>query len=279
MNYIEAPNNYDPRDKSLFLAGGITGCPDWQSEMLGKIQHLPITVFNPRRVNFPIDDPTAAMEQITWEFEHLRKAEAISFWFPHETMNPIVLYELGAWSMTNKKLFVGTHPKYQRLQDVVIQTKLARPDINVVDSLDNLANEVILWQKESKKPHNSTREVIEKQPKLLRTGELADKLNKVAQDFSDEMEFAPLAAPWNSWIYRYAEVNEAPPEEWSEVMNSLDAKELQSVRLLFEKLARKKYKTVGDVRTFASLKGNYQGISPRSMVFLKEAFKKSEETK
>ena len=35
----------------------------------------------------------------------LRDVHAISFWFPKETICPIVLYELGAWSMTNKTYF------------------------------------------------------------------------------------------------------------------------------------------------------------------------------
>src|SRR5262249_54129317 len=94
---------------------------------------------------FPIDDPGAAEEQIRWEFEHLRKADAILFWFPGETLCPIALYELGAWSMTDKPLFVGTHPAYARRQDVLIQTRLARPDVPVTESLADLAALALSW--------------------------------------------------------------------------------------------------------------------------------------
>ena len=44
--------------------------------------------------------------------------------------------------MTNKPIFVGMHPEYQRRQDVEIQTKLAKPEIEIVYSLQELANQV-----------------------------------------------------------------------------------------------------------------------------------------
>ena len=139
MIHIECPEVSIGNADSVFLAGGIMGCPDWQAEMFELLADCELTLFNPRRKTFPIADPNAAEIQITWEFEHLRKASAILFWFPCESLCPIVLYELGAWSKTNKCLFVGVHPKYQRRTDVEIQTRLVRPDVRVVHSLLELA--------------------------------------------------------------------------------------------------------------------------------------------
>jgi len=142
MIYVEAPERITwcrPGSKFLFLAGGITGCPDWQQEMRQRLEGTDWILLNPRRADFPIGDPNAALEQITWEYEYLRRATAILFWFPCETICPIVLYELGAWSMTFKPLYVGVHPNYSRRQDVEIQTKLERPDVVIVYSLDDLA--------------------------------------------------------------------------------------------------------------------------------------------
>jgi hypothetical protein len=146
MRYIEAPEIYDGTGTAVFLAGGITDCPNWQQEIVTMLKDTGLTLLNPRRTNFPIHDPGAALAQITWEHKHLRTAAAISFWFPMETLCPIVLYELGAWSMTDKPIFVGRHPKYQRVQDVDIQTGLARPDIVVVAALSDLARQVRQWQ-------------------------------------------------------------------------------------------------------------------------------------
>ena len=143
MRYIESPNTtgLTEGERGLFLAGGITDCPDWQRDMVEMLRATNWVLFNPRRENFPIHDPNAASFQIKWEHDHLRKADAILFWFPCETLCPIVLYELGAWSMTRKLLFVGVHPQYKRRKDVEVQTGLARPDVRVVYSLQDLAKD------------------------------------------------------------------------------------------------------------------------------------------
>jgi hypothetical protein len=151
--YVEAPSIDFPvaDQKAIFLAGGVTGCPDWQKQMtillVGAAQKAftPPMVFNPRRADFPIHDPNAARAQIRWEHDRLREAHAILFWFCAETLNPIVLYELGAWSMTDKPLFVGVHPDYQRRADVEIQTELVRPDVQIVYSLYDLSRQVEAW--------------------------------------------------------------------------------------------------------------------------------------
>ena len=143
-SYIEAPEEFEGDGPSLFFAGGITACFDWQSQLARDLADLPFTILNPRRRHFPMNDPTAAAAQIAWEHRHLRKAGAVLFWFPSETLCPITLYELGAWSMSAKPLFIGTHPDYQRRLDVEIQTRLARPEVTVVSSLDDLAQQVRL---------------------------------------------------------------------------------------------------------------------------------------
>lgn len=146
MKYIESPTRLMPSGtKSLFFAGGIAGCPDWQQDMRQRLDRVDLVLLNPRRANFPIGDPNAARDQIGWEFSHLRKADGVLFWFCAETLNPIVLYELGAWSMTDKPLFVGTHPDYKRIQDVEIQTGFSRPDVEVVLSLEALARKIEVW--------------------------------------------------------------------------------------------------------------------------------------
>ena len=133
------------RKPSLFLAGGITGCPDWQAEAVAALTGVRGTLLNPRRPDFLIDDPDAAPEQIRWEHRALHLSDAILFWFPAESICPIALYELGAWSMTAKPLMVGVHPEYARHRDVEIQTRLARPDVEVVYSLEALAQQVRAW--------------------------------------------------------------------------------------------------------------------------------------
>ncbi len=149
MQYIEAPAKQRIQATSIFLAGGISNCPDWQAEMVATLANETLTLINPRRADFPMHDPTAAPLQIEWEFQHLRLADAILFWFPKETLCPITLFELGAQSRGEKPLFVGVHPAYQRRQDVEVQLRLARPEVRVVYRLEDLAGQVQAWIKES----------------------------------------------------------------------------------------------------------------------------------
>ena len=140
MQYIEAVSGEEAKfEKTLFLAGGITGCPDWQNEVVQMLGDVEATVWNPRRANFPIGDPNAAHEQIAWEFEKLNEAKIISFWFCKETICPIVLYELGRHLARGRaRIVIGVEENYQRVQDVCIQARLVDPEVVMVRSLEDL---------------------------------------------------------------------------------------------------------------------------------------------
>ena len=144
MEYIEAVNEVPLESfrRSLFLAGGITDCPDWQEAMVCQLFTTDLVILNPRRKNFPIEDPNAAKEQIFWEYYCLKNSFAVSFWFCKETLCPIVLYELGKCCMMDKPILVGVHPEYKRRQDVEIQTNLIRPEIQIVYSIRALCQQV-----------------------------------------------------------------------------------------------------------------------------------------
>jgi hypothetical protein len=134
--YVEAPDDYTGPLPVVFLAGGITGCPDWQREAVDELADVSAAVCNPRRADFPIDDPAAAPAQIEWEYRHLARAAVVLFWFPAgESPQPIALYELGFHAATGKVLAVGADPGYLRRHDVVEQLRLARPDLMVHDRL------------------------------------------------------------------------------------------------------------------------------------------------
>jgi hypothetical protein len=131
----------------VFLAGGITNCPDWQQDAIDTfkmIEAYDFTLYNPRRKNFPIGDPMAAEQQIAWEYEHLEKADIILYWFSKGSLNPIVLYELGRWgNSSNKIISIGCDEGYERTQDVTIQTRLSRPYLEVFTSLQDTVQNVI----------------------------------------------------------------------------------------------------------------------------------------
>jgi hypothetical protein len=150
---IEAPEKYTPKrnEISLFLAGGITNCPDWQKEIIKLFEEVPdLVMYNPRRKNFPIHDPTASKKQITWEYNYLESSDMILFWFAKGSLNPIVLYELGKHLNSSERPgFIGIDPEYERKSDVEIQTSLARSDIEIVYSLKDLSDQILNSYKNS----------------------------------------------------------------------------------------------------------------------------------
>jgi hypothetical protein len=144
--HVKSPNEYTGDEKTLFLAGGITGCPDWQSELFELLQMANLSTnlvpLNPRRKAWDMAKDKAE-DQIAWEFKYLSSANLILFWFPKETLCPIVLFELGKYAAaTNREVFVGVEPGYKREFDVRFQMHLARPEVLIVDSLDELPKQI-----------------------------------------------------------------------------------------------------------------------------------------
>lgn len=157
MKYIQSPDNsiIYSTDNSLFLAGSISNAENWQDIAVELLKDTNLTVINPRRKNFDINNSIIAVQQIEWEFERLQTSKNILFWFSKETTAPITLYELGA-ALTRRALktnikptniFIGCNPEYTRLLDVQVQTRLiceyygmSKPTIHT--SLITLINEV-----------------------------------------------------------------------------------------------------------------------------------------
>lgn len=151
MRYVEAPQDCTCAgpELSVFLAGGITNCPDWQSEVVSLLAETDLILLNPRRKEW-VMEPEIEEAQIVWEHHHLLRADSILFWFPKETVCPIALYELGAWTFRPKKLFIGCDPEYVRVRDVEIQTRLERPSQQVMRSLGELVSQILEWEKSRK---------------------------------------------------------------------------------------------------------------------------------
>ena len=164
MRVITAPEPLDIRDDeiAIFLAGGITDCLKWQAEIIRELESTAsdtkIVLLNPRRDKFPINDPDAAEEQITWEFEALERMDIFSMYFCSSTSDqPICMYELGRnicrmqmrfptdWL---NRIVVSTESAYKRFRDVVIQTELATggaytPNILITGNVYRHAHEIL----------------------------------------------------------------------------------------------------------------------------------------
>lgn len=145
--YFEAPALIKmPEGTSIFLAGGITDCPDWQKPTAERLtSETDLIVFNPRRKKFDVSKKDKeSVKQIHWEHTYLGQVDIVMFWFPKESVCPITLLELGKFLMKpNTQLYVGTDPEYPRRLDVEVQTKLERPNVKVWDSLGDMIDIII----------------------------------------------------------------------------------------------------------------------------------------
>ena len=127
--------NYHQLDlaRTIFLGGSISGAANWQTEAT-KLLLPHFHIFNPRRDHYEKLDPAVEREQITWEFQHLNLAEIALFYFSHETVAPITLFEYGKQLIKMRyapfrKTYVCIHPNYARKNDVLIQTQLEQPEL------------------------------------------------------------------------------------------------------------------------------------------------------
>jgi hypothetical protein len=145
MRLISAPERNWPFFVKpwVFLAGGITNCPDWQQRVIKELKACDGGVlFNPRREDFNIHDPNAAGEQIKWEYDALMMCDIFTMWFCNAPSDqPICMYELGRYFCRYqlgriKKVVIGVEPGYKRAMDVLMQLRLADPSVHVFQDFE-----------------------------------------------------------------------------------------------------------------------------------------------
>lgn len=144
LQVITAPSKAVPKKDNItvFLAGGITKCDDWQSKVIEELKFdNNITLYNPRQKKFDIKNNSAAVDQIIWEFERLEQADIFSMYFCNsESDQPICMYELGRniarmqikypndWM---NRIVVSIEDGYKRSQDVRVQLSLCAPGLYI----------------------------------------------------------------------------------------------------------------------------------------------------
>lgn len=138
---ITAPSVEKPIYISVFLAGGITNCKEWQKEVIREMEYEEVSIYNPRQEHFDITNKNAAVNQIVWEYEWLEQMDIFSMYFCNsDSDQPICMYELGRNivrmqnrfpSDWNKRIVVSVEDGYRRKQDVLIQIGLCAPTLFV----------------------------------------------------------------------------------------------------------------------------------------------------
>lgn len=133
----------------IFLAGGITGCRDWQKECVEWLDEIlynddnhNVLIYNPRRDKWDMNDPSVAFQQIDWEFRKLEAMDIFSMYFctSDTSVGPICFYELGRYicrmqmrfpNSWQKRIVISTDQGYSRTEDVRWQTELAAGGLGI----------------------------------------------------------------------------------------------------------------------------------------------------
>lgn len=146
---VQSPEQYEKINESefaLFLAGSVSY--PWREELAQMIDSDYVVLL------IPINDHAHLNNKdfrISWEHEHMKKADALLFWFPKgeannsRTFSMTSLFELGrAIESMDQPLIVGIDPEYPLREELLLQLKLLRPDIKVYGSLEDIAKSLNL---------------------------------------------------------------------------------------------------------------------------------------
>lgn len=142
MNVVIAPEQDDnlPSLPRIFLAGCAN--TDWRKEFVEYFEDNSVVFLDPKRNNWDGLNDDALNEQITWEFVNLRRSDVVVYWFNKGSVCPITLLEYGMWGLSKgTPIVVGVTNDYEKRKDVLLQTKLARPDVRIVNDLYELSYE------------------------------------------------------------------------------------------------------------------------------------------
>ena len=133
MKVIQAPRTGELYGIKVFLAGGISGCRDWQKETIDALDKYlnlfgtgkNVTIINPRQDEFDPDAPVdEVIKQIKWEHMMLKLSDIVTFFFDNsDSVQPISLYELGKWA-SKKPNVITVVDGYKRGLDVEVQCYL-----------------------------------------------------------------------------------------------------------------------------------------------------------
>lgn len=144
---LTPPQSLEGISRSIFLAGSIEmdKATLWQASVITQLDHLPITILNPRRAdwdsNWKQDKSSPPFrEQVTWELDALELTDLIIMYLDPKTQSPISLLELGLFAKS-EKMIVCCPEGFWRKGNVDIVCE--RYNVIQVPSIPELVNYVI----------------------------------------------------------------------------------------------------------------------------------------
>lgn len=153
---IDAPSNKKPIDNSVkvFLAGTIdadTGSEDWQHKICKRIEDTTnnkynITIYNPRREEFPDSGSSEVRRQIKWEHKHMDDADLIVMNILEDSKSPISLMEMGMYAESGK-LVVFCKTGFYRYDNVQMVCKKYNVPLHNTNDIDEICKLILNYKK------------------------------------------------------------------------------------------------------------------------------------
>lgn len=149
---IDAPSNKKPLKNSftVFLAGTIDadqGSVDWQHKLIDIFNkkndnEKPVTIYNPRREDWPNNGSAEVKRQIKWEHNHMDDADLIVMNILGDSKSPISLMEIGMYAASGK-LVVFCKPEFYRFDNVEMVCKKYNVPLYKTNDLNRIYNTII----------------------------------------------------------------------------------------------------------------------------------------
>ena len=135
-------------EKLVFLAGSIEMgvAIEWQKQVIDKLNGLPVTILNPRRLDWDSSWKQGQHEQpfrdqVLWELSSIGKSDVVFFYFDPNTKSPISLMELGLCLGHEKNIVVCCPSAFYRQANVAITCEVG--GVSVYETLDEAINVLI----------------------------------------------------------------------------------------------------------------------------------------
>ena len=112
----------------------------WRASLTNSLQHLPITILNPHRLDWDSSwkediSNDRFREQVEWELDYQEKADVIASYFDPATKAPITLLEFGLFARDGRNVVCCPEGFWKRGNVQVVCKRHGIPCLETIDEL------------------------------------------------------------------------------------------------------------------------------------------------